>query len=221
MMDDTKYDRTISELITVFLTHFSDFDVSSDQAEEMAVRVYEDSVDFESTIEIEQQGRTAQFNVEQIANAQSHLNRLRGAILKVKDDCDWQSQTGFILELDALDRKLKAWLAHWLQHEQSALRSQNPFGDIKTMTFTPSSAGRPQNTHANILAYILGHEFERITGKKPAITKGTYADVDARSGRYLSLVTAVFDIFEFTDANARSAAERAIQNIKKRDKAKN
>lgn len=208
-------DETIAKLRAVFLDHYKDFNLQDDQAHEMAINILDDVVDFGADIEMEELGRAAQSNIRQIANALSHLSRLRGAVAKVKCENNGQDHTAVKSDLDALEYKLKALREYWLQQEHCALRQQNPFTNIKGLEVTPSKAGRPRNTLANILAYSLGRQFEVITGKRPAITKATYADMDPRSGRYISLVMAVFDIFEFTEANARSAAEGAVQKIKK------
>lgn len=208
-------DETISKLRAVFLKHYEDFNLQDDQAHIMAINVLDDIVDFGSDFEMEELGRTAQSNIKHIANAQSHLSRLRGAVSKVKGGLKEQDHTSAKFELDALENKLKALSAHWLQQEETALGWQNPFANIRDLEIPPQKPGRPSNTHANILTYRLGRQFEVITGKRPAITKATYADMDPRSGRFLRLVIAVFEIFEFTEANARSAAERAVQDIKK------
>ena len=208
-------DEAIAKLRAVFLDHYKDFNLQDDQAHEMAINILDDVVDFGAGFEMEELGRTAQSNIKHIANAQSHLSRLRGAVSKLKGGFNGQDHTSAKFELDALENKLKALSTYWLQQEEHALRWQNPFANIKDLEIPPQKAGRPSNTHANILTYRLGRQFEVITGKRPAITKATYADMDPRSGRFLRLVIAVFEIFEFTEANARSAAEGAVQEIKK------
>ena len=213
--------RIIAALKNIFLKHYQDFGITDEQANMLAAKFDEDVCDFEYQIEMPRLGQNAQFNIKKILTAQTHLRKLSKAIGKIIDDIGDREDNGLKSALENLDGELKASLKHWQNQEISSRRNQNPFADIDDLKVPPVKVGRRPHELANTMAILLARQFERITGRKAAVTKGTYYEAEARGGRYLHLVEDVFEIYDYTESNAVSATNRYEENKKKRTKAEN
>jgi len=211
--------QTITALKNIFLKHYKDFGITDEQASMLALKFDEDVFDYEYQIEMPRLGQNAQFNVQAIKKVQKDLKKLSNTIDDLKDDIGDRDDNGLKLALDNLNAELQSSLEHWKNQEISSRRNQNPFANIDDLKVPPVKAGRPPNELANTMAIILARQFERITGRKASVTKGTYYEAEARGGRYLHLVKDVFEVYDYTESNAISATNRYEKKKNKTTKA--
>lgn len=217
-LDDT---QTITALKSIFVQHYQDFGITDEQASALAFKFHKDVCDFECDIETPHLGQAAQHNITKILAAQHHLANLSKAVDAIKDDIGDRDDNKLKLAVETVDVELQQHLEHWRNQEVRARGYQNPFVIIDTLKLPPAKAGRRANELANAMAVILARQFERITGRKAAVTKGTYYEAEARGGRYLHLVKDVFEVYDYTKSNAVSATNRYEENKKKPTKAEN
>lgn len=118
--------------------------------------------------------------------------------------------TGALLELSNTVLSIGARFEHILKKIEDSEATKKAFKEESSNITKAVRSGAPSNLRAQMIARTAASYYQRITGKRPTITKNNYSDPPTLGGAYYYLIDNIFKILKMevsVEHHAREAAK--------------